>query len=84
MTQTLPVVDNEMEALRLTNQRLLREIAELTRRIQRPQERQQAPEGHDNTQQEIPPQLGNDDRGETSRTRGLDPNAPNRDDLGHN
>ena len=40
---------NEMEALRLTNQCLLRELEQLTRQMQRPQEVRQAQEGHNTT-----------------------------------
>ena len=42
-----------MEALRLTNQRVIRELEQLTRQMQRPQEAQQAQEGHN-----IPPHEG--------------------------
>ena len=42
---SLHAAGNEMEALRLVNQRLLRELAELTRQGQRPQEAQQVREG---------------------------------------
>ena len=41
----LHIVGNDMEVLRLINQRLLRELVELTRQVQRPQEAQQAYEG---------------------------------------
>ena len=37
---------NEVEALRLTNQRLIGELEQLTRQIQRPREAQQTQEGH--------------------------------------
>ena len=37
---------NEVEALRLTNQRLIGELEQLTRQIQRPLETRQAQEGH--------------------------------------
>ena len=37
---------NEVEALRLTNQRLIGELEQLTRQMQRPREAQQAQEGH--------------------------------------
>ena len=42
---TFHAVSNEMEALRLVNQRLLKELEELTRQGQRPKETQQAHEG---------------------------------------
>ena len=37
---------NEVEALRLTNQRLIGELEQLTRQMQRPREARQAQEGH--------------------------------------
>ena len=49
---------NEMEALRLTNQRLIRELEQLTRHMQRPQEVRKAQEGHHITPQEEQPHLG--------------------------
>ena len=39
--KTLQANTDEMEALRLTNQHLLRDLEELTRQMQRPQEEQQ-------------------------------------------
>ena len=72
----LHIASNEMEALSLVNQRLLRELAELNKQVQRPQ----AHGGHDTTPQEEQQHLSapqNDDgRGENSRTRGHDPNVP--------
>ena len=68
---------NEVEALRLVNQRLIKELEQLTRHIQHPRETQQTQEGHN-----IPPreeQLGHDiPRGieteaESSRARGHGP-----------
>ena len=37
---------NEVEALRLTNQRVIGELEQLTRQMQRPREARQAQEGH--------------------------------------
>ena len=68
---------NEVEALRLINQRLIEELEQLTRQIQHPRETRQTQEGHN-----IPPreeQLGHDiPRGveteaESSRARGHGP-----------
>ena len=68
---------NEVEALRLVNQRLIEELEQLTRQIQHPWETRQTQEGHN-----IPPreeQLGHDiPRGveteaESSRARGHGP-----------
>ena len=47
-----------MEALRLTNQRLIGELEQLTRQMQRPREAQQAQEGHNTNPQEEQPHLG--------------------------
>ena len=43
---------NEVETLRLTNQRLIEELEQLTRKMQRPRESRQAQEGHNTTPQE--------------------------------
>ena len=75
----LHAISNEMEALRLVNQCLLRELAELTRQGQRPQEAQQAHEGRNTVPQEEQQHLGARDvdrGGENSRTRGHDPSIP--------
>ena len=69
-----------MEALRLVNQRLLRELAELTRQVQCPSEAQQACEGRNTTpeeeQQHLDAPRGIDGGGENSQTRGHDPYIP--------
>ena len=68
---------NEVEALRLTNQRLIEELERLTRQMRRPWEAQQIQEGHD-----VPPHEGQHNldtpRGaeieaESSRARGHGP-----------
>ena len=68
---------NEVEALRLVNQRLIEELEQLTRQIQHPREARQTQEGHN-----IPPrkeQLGHDiprgveTKAESSRVRGYGP-----------
>ena len=68
---------NEIEALRLTNQRLIRELEQLTRHMQRPQEVQQAQEGHNTTPREEQPHLGPPReakvKAKSSRARGHDP-----------
>ena len=68
--KTLQANTNEMEALRLTNQRLLRDFEELTRQIQRPQEEQQ----HHNVPRDI------DGEGDTSQANENDPYKPPRED----
>ena len=66
-----------MEALRLTNQRLLRELEELTKQLRCPQEARQAPEGFNILPQEERRHLNapRDTEGEeeTSRAREHDP-----------
>ena len=68
---------SEVEALRLTNQRLIGELEQLTRQMQRPRETRQAQEGHN-----FPPHEGQHNldipRGaetevESSRARGHGP-----------
>ena len=56
--ETLHDNTNEMEALRLTNQCLIRELEQLTRQMQRPREVRHAQEGHNTTPQEEQPHLG--------------------------
>ena len=76
----LHTTSNEMETLSLVNQRLLRELAELTRQVQCPQEAQQARGGHNTIPREEQQHLGGpqdvDGGGENSRTRGHDPYLP--------
>ena len=64
--ETLQANAGEMETLCLTNQRLLRDLEEFTRQIQRPQEEQQ----HHDT-----PRDANGER-ETSRAKEHDPYKP--------
>ena len=75
---------NEMEALRLTNQRLIRELEQLTRQMQHPQEVQQAQEGHNTTPHEEQPHLGPPREAEieakSSRARGHEPYLPPREE----
>ena len=75
--ETLRANTDEMEALRLTNQRLLSELEELTRQLRRPQEARQAPEHCDPLPQEERrhPDAPRDPEGEeeTSRAREHDP-----------
>ena len=68
---------NEVEALRLVNQRLIEELEQLTRQMQHPRETRQTQEGHN-----VPPHEGRHDhsipRGaeaeaESSQARGHDP-----------
>ena len=68
---------DEVEALRLTNQRLIGELEQLTRQMQRPRESRQIQEGHNITPQEGQPHLGTprgaETEAESSRARGHGP-----------
>ena len=75
--ETLQSNTDEVEALRLTNQRLTEELEQLTRHMRRPWEARQTKEGHD-----IPPHEGQHNIGtprgveteaESSRARGHGP-----------
>ena len=50
--ETMQVNTEEVEALRLTNQRLIGELEQLTRQMQRPREARQTQEGHNITPHE--------------------------------
>ena len=82
--ETLHADTNEMEALRLTNQRLVRELEQLVRKIQRPQEVQQAREDRNTItqeeQQHLDPPREADGEGETSQAREHDPYKPHGED----
>ena len=68
---------NEVEALRLTNQRLIGELEQLTRKIQRPRETRQAQEGHNfpphEGQHNLDIPQGAEIEAESSRARGQGP-----------
>ena len=75
--ETLQANTDEVEALRLTNQRLTEELEQLTRQMRRPREARQTQEGYD-----IPPYEGQHNIGtprgveteaESSRARGHGP-----------
>ena len=82
--ETLHDNTNEMEALRLTNQRLIRELEQLTRQMQRPQEIRQAQEGQNTTSQGEQPHLGPlreaEIEAESSRARGHEPHLTPREE----
>ena len=72
--EAVPANTNEVEALRLVNQRLIEELEQLTRQMQHPRETGQTQEGHN-----IPPHEGQHGHGiprgaeaeeESSRARG--------------
>ena len=56
--ETMQANTDEVEALRLTNQRLIGELEQLTRQMQRPQEVRPTQEGHNITPHEGQPHLG--------------------------
>ena len=68
--ETLQANTGEMEALRLTNQHLLRDLEELTKQMQRPQEEQQ----HHDFPRDV------DGEGETSKAKEHDPYKPPGED----
>ena len=76
---------NEMEALRLTNQRLIRGLEQLTRQMQRPREVRQTQEGHNTTPQEEQPHLGPprevESEAESSRAKGHEPHLTPREEC---
>ena len=72
-----------MEALRVTNQRLLKELEQLTRKIRRSQETQQARKDQNPATREekhLVPHREVDKEGETSHTREHDPYQPPGED----
>ena len=68
---------NEVEALRLTNQRLIEELEQLTRQMQRSQEARQTQEGHDipphEEQHNLDTLRGAETEAESSRAQGHGP-----------
>ena len=75
--ETVQAKTDEVEALRLTNQRMIGELEKLTRQMQRLREARQTQEGHNVTPQEGQPHLGTPRGAETeaefSRDRGHKP-----------
>ena len=73
---------DEVEALLLTNQRLIEDLEQLTRQMQRPRESRQAQEGHNTTPQEEQPHLGppREAEAESSRARGHGPHLAPREE----
>ena len=84
MLETIHDNTSEMEALRLTNQRLIRELEQLTRQMQCSREVRQAQEGHNTTPQEEQPHLGPPREVETeaefSRAKGHEPHLTPREE----
>ena len=73
--ETMQANTDGVEALRLTNQRLIRKLEQLTRQMQRLRKARQTQEGHNTTPQEEQPHLGppRDGEAESSRARGHRP-----------
>ena len=73
---------DEVQALLLTNQRLIEELEQLTRQMQRPREARQAQEGHNTTPQEEQPHLGppREAEAESRRARGNGPHLAPREE----
>ena len=82
--ETMQANTNEVEALRLTNQRLIGELEQLTRHMQYPRETRQTQEGHNTTSQEGQPHLGPPRDAkmevESSRARGHGPHLTPREE----
>ena len=77
--ETMQVNTDEVEALRVTNQHLLKELKQLTRKIQRPQETRQTRKGQNpvtREEQHLDFRREADREGETSHTREHDPYQP--------
>ena len=75
--ETMQANTDEVEALRLTNQRLIGELEQLTRQMQRLWEERQTQEGHNITFHEGQAHLGTprgaETKAESSRARGHEP-----------
>ena len=81
--ETMQANTEEVEALRATNQHLLKELEQLTRKIRRPQETQQARKDQNSItreEQHLDPRREADKEGETSHTREHDPYQPPGED----
>ena len=81
--ETVQVNTNEVEALRITNQHLLKELEQLTKQIQRPHETQQTRKGQNpvtREEQHLNPRREANREGETSHTREHDPYQPPGED----
>ena len=82
--ETMQANMDEVEALRLTNQRLIGELEQLTRQMQCPREARQTQEGQNITPHEGQPHLGTprgaETEAESSRTRGHGPHLTPREE----
>ena len=75
--ETMQAKTEEVEALRLTNQRLIGELEQLTRQMQRPREARQTQEGHNITphegQHNLDTPRGAETEAKSSQAKGHDP-----------
>ena len=82
--ETMQSNTDEVEALRLTNQRLIGELEQLTKQMQRPREARQTQEGHNTTPQEGQSHLGPprdaETKAESNRARGHGPHLTPREE----
>ena len=81
--ETVQANTEEVAALRVTNQHLLKELEQLTRQIRHPQETQQARKVQNpvtREEQHLDPRREADREGETSHTREHDPYQPPGED----
>ena len=80
--ETMQANTDEVEALRLTNQRLKGELEQLTRHMQRPREARQTQEDHNTTPQEEQPHLDppREAEAESSQARGHGPHLAPREE----
>ena len=81
--KTVQANTDEVEALRVTNQHLLKELEQLTRQIRHPQETRQARKNQNpvtREEQHLDPRREADREGETSHTREHDPYQPPGED----
>ena len=80
--ETVQANMDEVEALRLTNQRLRQELEQLTRQMQCPREARQVQEGHNTTPQEEQPHIDplREAEAESKRARGHGPHLAPREE----
>ena len=81
--ETVQANTDEVEAVRVTNQHLLKQLEQLTRQIRRPQETRQTRKDQNpftREEQHLDPRREADREGETSHTREHDPYKPPGDD----
>ena len=80
--ETVQANTDDVEVLRLTNQRLIGELKQLTKKMQRPREAQQTQESHNTTPREEQPHLGppREAEAKSSRAKGHGPHLAPREE----